>query len=704
MASIKALLNDFNSIDIEINNIYYGGVVKELFIYDEEKREKLEIVSVDRYENHTLYKTITPYEISLEKEYEISTENGLRIPMNIGSIIRTESFEKMYYYDGDDLGNTYTKEKTSFKLWSPVASRVMIDIKSPHFNSVVEMVRTDRGVWSAVVDVDLELAEYNYLLKINDSWNETTDPYAYTSTPNTKKSVIVDTEKTKVNLNLEKRNKLINFTDAIIYEIHVRDLSTSTASGIKDKGKFLGAIKKGSKNSYGMSTGFDYINDLGITHIQFLPIYDFGSVDEENQFDFYNWGYDPVAYNVPEGSYASDVYDPYSRIVDLKRMIAKYHEFGLRVNMDVVYNHMFDIATSSFEKIVPGYYFRHGENGEVSNGSFCGNDIESRNLMVRKYIVDSVKRWAEFYGVDGFRFDLMGIIDIDTMNLIRTELDKIDESIMLYGEGWNMPTMMDDSQKASMQNTDKMPTIAHFNDRFRDAINGGASESSVHEKGLMSGNTDKMYLANSLLTGSCLDLDAGKMFADAGHSINYIECHDNYTIWDKLSLCCDDTDEQTKREMQKLGTAFVILSQGIPLLHAGQEFCETKFGDHNSYKSDDSVNSLDWDRAWNYKEVVDFVKNIIQIRKENSLFRLESPEEIKEKIYVSINNDLISYKLADENNEIIVLFNPTYKEYEYNLQGEYEILLNGDKKGIMTDKVFVNRFSVTVLKKQGENL
>lgn len=699
MASVKAFLNDFNSIDIIINNIYYGGEVKELFIYNEGKRETLEIITVEKLQNHTLYYTKTPYKISLEKQYEISTENGLRVPLDIGNIVKKDEFDKMYYYNGDDLGNVYTKGKTTFKVWSPVASRVMIDIKSANYNSIVEMTRNNKGMWSAVVDFDLELAEYKYLLKINDSWNEATDPYAYTSTPNSQKSVVIDLNKINTDLHLDKRNSLNSFTDALIYEVHIRDISSNENSGIKNKGKFLGAIEKDSTTATGFSTGFDYISNLGISHVQFLPIYDFGSVDEENQFDFYNWGYDPVAYNVPEGSYSSDVYNPYSRITELRQTIAAYHKRGIRVNMDVVYNHMFDMTTSAFEKIVPGYYFRYGENGDLSNGSFCGNDIESRHLMVRKFIIDSVKRWAKFYGIDGFRFDLMGILDIDTMNQIRKELDKIDESIMLYGEGWNMPTLMHDHEKASMQNTQRMPKIGHFNDRFRDTINGGTSDFAAKNRGIMSGNMEKVNLIEGLLKGSCTQQEhQDKMFSDAIHTINYIECHDNYTIWDKLNVCCDE-DKNTKRAMQRLGTAITLLSQGIPLLHAGQEFCETKFGDHNSYKSADKVNSINWDRAYEFKDDIDYVKKIIKIRKENPLFRLNKAKEITEKIKVYVNDGLITYKLTDQQNEIIVLFNPTHREHKYTVEKGFKIIFDDDIKEKNDNILLVNHFSVVILKR-----
>ena len=421
MQTFEAYVDQYETITVYLKKTFYNGESSTFRLKDENSASvELEILEKVEDGDYVKYLLKSP-SLTFGGEYRVADDHNLQTPLQFGYVVRTKEFDEEFYYAGDDLGTTYTKEATIFKVWAPIANRVKVDIKVKGDYQTYDLSREENGVWTATVKGDLELASYVYLVKVNGTWNEATDPYAIASTPNHKRTVIVDPEKIKIDSNREMAPKVQSYTDAIIYEMHVRDFSVHKNSGIKNVGKFLGVVEEGTRTSRGTLTGLDYLVDLGVTHIQLLPTYDFGSVDELNQFETYNWGYDPVQYNVPEGSYATDVLNPYSRIIEMKQMIAKLHEKGFRVTMDVVYNHMFDAGSSAFENIVPNYYFRLGENGEVSNGSWCGNDVDSLRPMCRKFIIDSTKMWIRDYGFDGFRFDLMGILDIDTMNQLTEE-------------------------------------------------------------------------------------------------------------------------------------------------------------------------------------------------------------------------------------------------------------------------------------------
>ena len=478
-------------------------------------------------------------------------------------------------------------------------------------------------------------------------------------------------------------------TDSIIYELHVRDFSSKASSGIKEQGKFLGLIEEGTRSDRDDVTGLDYLLNLGFTHLQLLPIYDFGSVDELNPLSHYNWGYDPMQFNVPEGSYASDVNDPYSRVIDLKKVVSKLHEKGLRVVMDVVYNHMFDRFSTSFESIVPYYYFRTGEEGMISNGSFCGNDFDSTRLMGRKYILDSIKLWMTEYGIDGFRFDLMGILDVTTMNQVATLVSELDPNAMVYGEGWNMPTLLEEDDKATMMNQALMPDIGHFNDMFRDTVKGGSMEEEEKLKGILLGDMKQFSKLPNLLLGSPMK-EKETFFSAPWKSVNYVECHDNQTVYDKMITC--EVDEVENR--QKLMLATVLFSQGIPFIHAGQEFCRTKQGAHNSYMSSDTINGLDWHRAYEYKEIVEFTRDAIALRKETPEFKYMSYDvHIKDKTKKHKKLIEIHY-----DKEVKLIINMSQQLHEVKLKKE-KIVFNKHGKADIHEKYILEPLELIIIKK-----
>ncbi|ERJ13058.1 type I pullulanase [Haloplasma contractile] len=703
MATFKALLTKLNLIEATIKNSYYNGETETLTLKKGKELIELDIVEIEKKKEETTYYAKLEGNIEFGIEYDILDDHGLRAPLIIDSVVRTKEFDETYFYNGE-LGNVYSETATTFKIWSPIATEVKLDLKYPDGTiATLNMDRHDKGVWSHTVKGDLDRVSYVYLLKINGEWNEATDPYAFSSTPNHKRSYVINLEKTNIDLNRDQASELKSFTDAVIYEMHVRDFTVNPNGNIEKKGKFLGVVEEGTTTEQGNPTGFDYLKTLGITHVQLLPVYDFGSVEEENQFKFYNWGYDPMQYNVPEGSYATDVYDPYSRVVELKTMISKLHKAGLRVNMDVVYNHMFDMYTSAFHQIMPGYYFRYGIDNEISNGSFCGNDVASDKLMVRKYIVESCLRWITFYGFDGFRFDLMGIEDIETMNEIRYQLNRIDPSIMLYGEGWHMPTLLDDDLQASMRNYKKLGNIGHFNDRYRDGLKG--PHSNTDELGFIGGNVKKTDLAMNCLLATTVKTEEHDVYLGRPDiSISYAACHDNYTLFDQLSITYKDEPERIP-ELHRLATSLVFVSQGIAFLHGGQEFLRTKQGVENSYMSPDEINWFDWNRRDEHMDNVEFVKGLIAIRKSFKGFRLNTTEEIEQCVTIKATRPgLIDYTINYKNEEYRVLINATKEMVPFKIESKYHVLANKfraglDSLGIVKDTLNVEHSSLVILKR-----
>jgi pullulanase len=680
MFTVKAVMNDIGVIEVSIIRSFYDGISNTFYLKNQfGEMTQLRIMSCKKESNAVKY-YLDGSNIKIGEEYYIVDDHNYVASLEFGMIVKSSQFDSAYFYDGDDLGPTYTKEATTFKVWAPTASVAFVQLVNKGDIETYQMKR-DNGVYSVTINGDLDGKYYQYLVKVNGVFNTSIDPYAYASSPNHEYSCVIDLEKTNVNLNKDNLKVLDSYCDAIIYELSVRDISYDDHSNIKNKSKFLGLTEEGTKTNKNYPTGLDYIASLGVTHVQLQPIYDFGSVEETNQFLKYNWGYDPVQYNVPEGSFASDVYDPYSRVIDCKKMIAAFHKKGIRVNMDVVYNHVFDRFTSSFEKLVPYYYFRFQSNGNVSNGSFCGNDFDSTRKMASKFIVDSVKRWMTFYGIDGFRFDLMGIIDIETMKKVQETTKKIDDSAMVYGEGWDMPTALNDDMKAAMKNEAKLPNIGHFNDRFREIVKGSTWHDELSLKGYASGDSTKLGTFINVMMGSCTDINIKALFNSPEKSINYVECHDNTTLWDKLMVSNKEEPEEIRKKRQRLIFAILILSQGVPFFHSGQEFFRTKNGEHNSYISPDKVNRIDYKlMEKNYDSVI-FSKDMINFRKEHKIFRLTSKEEILKRYSYEEKNGLLIITIdctgyEEKYSKIKLIINNSNKICQLSLDDYYRILIN----------------------------
>ena len=623
--------------------------------------------------------------------------------------VRSNDFDNYFSYDGE-LGALYEKEGTLLRVWTPTAKSVEVWIyaddsfKGP--STKIEMVQKPKGIFEAYLPGDQHGTIYVYkILFLNNRESISVDPYARATTVNGMKSVIADLNRTNPDGWGERLPAFGLPEEAIIYELHIRDFSISETSGIVNKGKFLGLTEKNTQNASGRKTGLDYLIDLGITHIQILPMFDYATVDEANLTEpQYNWGYDPLNYNVPAGSYSTDPFDPFNRIFELKQMIRTLHDNGLRVIMDVVYNHVYDPKDQALERTVPGYFYRYNADGSLANGTGVGNDTASERHMMRKYIIDSVKYWAKEYHLDGFRFDLMGIHDSVTMNAIREALDKIDPSIIIIGEGWEMSTPLPEDLKASQRNAQAMPRIAHFNDSIRIALKG-SDFGDEKDRGFISG---KNYLEDLLLRNikGAMHLSSHSSYVDPEQVIQYVEAHDNLTLYDKLLRSNPDDSEEVRIKRHTLATSIVLLSQGVPFIHGGQEFLRTKAGVANSYQSPDEINQFEWERVTTYQESVAYVKGLIALRKSEYLFRLHTIEEIEAHFTIlSENFNIVAFSLTNSEKKYIVIFNGNRSDTIFRIQkGKYAILVEDNQvflesmpETVLMEKILVKAHTTSVL-------
>lgn len=708
----NAYLDRVDVITVLLPYSYFEGNSNEFLLKGEGVDLPLAIQEKVMLEDAVKYICLSSIRPELGKTYVVLDENGGETDLQIGAVIRTEEFDSLFFYGGDDLGVSYSPEKTVIKLWAPTAIQIKLRLfkEDDQDPELLEMIRGDKGVWIIELARNLELYHYSFLLCINLEWREAVDPYAIALTVNGEYGVIIDPAKAKA-ATIEVPN-LRRRVDAIIYEVHIRDLTMHPNSGAARKGTYLGAAEAGTKSAIGMETGLSYIKNLGVTHIELLPFHDFEGVDELDTASAYNWGYNPVHFNVPDGSYASDPEDPYNRIIELKQLISAVHREGMGVIMDVVYNHVYIREDSPFEKIVPGYYFRHDAHGLPSNGTGVGNDIASERLMVRKYIVDSVMYWLNEYHVDGFRFDLMGILDIDTMTAVRNAVNTVSPDLLIIGEGWDLNTPLTPDRKANISNQAKLPGIGQFNDWFRDSIKG--STFNIYDKGYALGNDRYLEAAKQVMAGS---VGIGKrkhgLFLQPGQSVNYIESHDNHTLWDKLKICDPDQDEAILKKQHRLATSMVLLAQGIPFLHSGQEFFRSKKGVGNSYRSPDEINWLDWDLRDANMDNVEYIKGIMDIRKSNEAFRLPDNEQIRRHmVFSTLPAPLVGYLLKEIKQrglweKILVFINPSMDQHlvELTEDTKWSVLADHEKasaqpfRHIEGDKVLMEPCSLFVLAK-----
>ena len=603
-------------------------------------------------------------------------------------------FISKYTYTGNDLGVTYTKKATTLRVWAPTAKAVNVvtykESNSPYSSGKLTPMKYDvKGTWVATLKGDQDGTVFNYRVQVNGFNNEAVDPYVRATTVNGLRGVIVDLSSTNPKgWGMTKPRFSGKPTDAIIYELHVRDLSMDASSGFPaaQKGKYI-AFTNTNTSHNGQKTGVAAIKDLGVTHVELLPIFDFATVDENNPT--FNWGYDPQNYNVPEGSYSADPTNPKLRITELKSAILALHKQGLRINMDAVYNHVSNASSFSQNLIVPNYFFRRDDNGNLTSGSGCGNDVASERPMVRKFIVDSVKYWANEYNMDGFRFDLMGLMDIKTINEITTALNKIDPTILVIGEGWNMGTLPA-NQRANQLNIEKLSRVSHFNDQIRDGIKGSVFDSA--DTGFATGKfTSKMNVMAGIVGNIDYSTEIVTKWTTTtpGQSVNYVESHDNMTLVDKIKASVKDANPSDIAQLSQFATSIAFLSQGLPFMQAGQEFLRSKGGDTNSYKSSDLVNSLKWSTKATNASTVKFYQGLIALRKAHPAFRMTTTDQVRKNLaFLTSPEGTIAYSLdgsavKDPASTLVVVHNANTSTQTITLpkSGSWSILVEAGRAG-----------------------
>jgi pullulanase len=632
------------------------------------------------------------------------------------SMENTDPYAKCPVYNGE-LGVTWSHKQTTFKVWAPKASAVKLRLYDAGNGGAaikeIDLEKKSNGMWKAVVKKDLKNKYYTFQVMQDGKWlAEAPDIYAKAVGVNGHRGMVVDLSSTDPKgWKKDKSPKFIKATDAVIYELHIRDISVDPNSGIKNKGKFLGLTETGTKGPDGQSTGLDHIKELGITHVHIMPAFDFNSVDETKlDQKQYNWGYDPLNYNVPEGSYSTNPYDGNVRIKEFKQMVQALHSNGLRVIMDVVYNHTTDIDHSNFSQFAPGYFYRHNPDGSYCNGTGCGNETASEQPMMRKFMMESVLYWVKEYHVDGFRFDLMGIHDIKTMNAISDTLHKIDPGILIYGEGWTAgSTVYPEDKRAVKKNAAQLHNIAVFSDDIRDGLKGGFSD--VKERGFVDGNP---YSKESVMFGIVASVQHPQIDYSKANSkkpwakqpyqaITYVSCHDDNTLFDRLKIGNPDASEADLVKMDKLAHTIIFTSQGITFIQSGAEFLRTKQGVANSFNSPDEINEIDWSRKVKYAEVYNYYKALIALRKAHPAFRMPRAGMIRDHLnFIETNDPLtIAYQLTanangDKWQTILVLLNGNKDDKQMTIPaGNWTLVSDGstvNEKGIKA----INSSTITV--------
>ena len=608
----------------------------------------------------------------------------------------TKEFEDKYNYEGS-LGAKADKRGTVIRLWSPIAESVDLRLydngSAGEAEAIIPMELKEKGVWEYAVNENLSGKYYDFALKIKGKTNISTDPYAKACGVNGKRSMIIDLNTTNPNGWAEDKAPAKGVED-IIYEVHVKEFSYDKNAGFPEnvRGKYKAFTVDNTtlRNEGKLPTGLNYIKELGVSHIQLLPVYDFASVDETGGEDSFNWGYDPLNYNVPEGSYASDAARGEVRIREFKEMIQAIHKKGLRVIMDVVYNHTFSLD-NALQNSMPYYHYRLDEKGELSDGSACGNDIASEMPMTEKYIIDSVLYWCEEYHIDGFRFDLMGLLTVDLMNKVQKALDETygRGEKLIYGEPWTAAkTHMEKGAKGAVKDNVNLldENIGIFSDDIRDSIKGHVFYDEV--AGFVNGNLKQTDKIEEGLTSFGLS---------PNHIISYVSCHDNHTLWDKLTITTKDEAERIKQN--KLAAAIYMSCQGRVFIYSGEEYLRTKNGEHNTFNMPIGLNKMDWELTEKNKDMVSFYKELIGLRKEMTGL-CDKSYAAKDNITTFVKEEgLLGVKVANKETslvkpvykEALIIFNANKEEKTVTLpEGKYKLLINTVKKNNERDDILVS--------------
>lgn len=654
--------------------------------------------------------------LDLAVAYTVTVEGLDPKPVVPMTYFDSKAFANDYTYDGE-LGAIYTAEQTTFKLWAPTASSVKLNLYAKGNGGTAEEVknleRGAKGVWQISVNGDLDGKYYTYTVKTSAGENEVVDPYARSAGLNGLRGMVLDLDKTDPDgwSNAAFDTGLKNYTDAQIWEVHVRDFSNKITPS-RYKGKYLAFTETGLKMN-GVPVGVDYLKELGITHVHLLPSFDYASVDESKEGGF-NWGYDPLNYNVPEGSYSTDASDGYKRVKEYKRMVKALHDNGIGVIMDVVYNHTYS-ADSNFQKIVPYYYYRFNDNGTFSNGSGCGNETASNRSMMRKFIVESVSYWQNEYNLDGFRFDLMALHDLTTLQQIESNVHEVNSKALIYGEGWTGGgTTLSESEQATLKNLLNLNNgiqdrafngIAMFSDVIRDGVKGSVFniDDTGFATGAKKGNINKILFG---MAGGCYvpgggSNDNGWYSGNPTQVVNYVSAHDNNTLFDRIChVYGEDASTLNKRlAMNRLSAAIIQTSLGIPFMQAGEEMLRQKKNDdgtynENSYNSSDEVNNLDWSLLSENSEqynMMKYYKGLIEFRKSSAALRMKNaggkgsiPQAVVLDETSKNKGAFIAVTITDRatQEKLLVIYNANETAVDYALPaGSWNLHIDGTSAG-----------------------
>jgi len=677
---VSAKLIDYYTIKVFIfSDVRKPENTKIKLVKNDEVITNLTIVKESFINGLELYECKTNEKIELGNSYYISIESFGFVPLSMNDVTSFSDFDQEYYYSGDDLGYSYSKEKTTWKIWAPLASKVVLFLKKDNdLFATYKMERSNYGVYILTLIGDYDGYKYRFQVTNSGLTVQVTDPYAKASTANGHDSCVIDFDKIKIDLLNDRLPTYQHYVDTIIYELHVRDFTIDEHTNITFKGKFLGLTELGKTTKGGNPAGLDYLKSLGITHVQLLPIYDYKTVDELHPDISYNWGYDPQQYFVPEGSYSTNPDDPYARVEECKTMVRAFHKAGIKVNLDVVYNHVYQYDSSVFEGVVPNYYFRKLKNGLLSTASGCGNELDTERPMVRKLILDSCRHWIKEYGVDGFRFDLMGLIDIETINQVQRMALEYKNDFMIYGEGWNMLSSLEEGKRCSILNAFKTPDVMFFNDSFRDIVRGPNGFDKSKEPGFLLGNLGYYEGFKFALLGGCVDYCFPKRFINANQSLNYVECHDNQTLYDKIKNCLPEATEKQISTIINSVNASICLAFGVPFYHAGQEIGLTKHGQDNTYNKGDKYNKFDWSILDKRFDMFLFLRSVIQFRKSFKKIYL-SKEIAAHNFFINYDQNILGFELNKvitiDDKEYLFVFNPNNSQVNIIFDDYYNLFI-----------------------------
>ena len=675
---INAKLINYKKINVFIMSMLPFKDLKFYLKKDDFSILNLKIIKHSSTNNISLFELEMEEEFEFGKHYELFFENYANVSIDVSDIPLLKDFDERFSYSGEDLGAIYKENETKFSLWAPISESVFLKIENENdCFDIIPMRRDDNGVYRLKLNKNCLNKKYHYIVNNYSCSSEVNDPYGKGTSLNSLYSAVVDTNLI-ANYKCIKPKMILNtLNDHIIYELNIRDFTESKFTNIVNKGKYLGLVEENKKTKNGFVAGLDYLKYINVTTIQLQPILDFRGVDDINFSSSYNWGYDPISMFALEGSYSIHPEIPQSRLIEFRQMVDSFHENNLYVTVDVVYNHVYDYLNLCFEKIVPNYFFRKKNNGEVSSASGCGNDFASEKKMARKAIVDSLTYLISTFDIDGIRFDLMGLIDIDTIKEAYNKCREIKESIIFYGEGWDMGYELPKDEKCAIINADKLLDFAFFNDSFRNILKGSTNDHDLNIKGFAGGDLSYTDGAIYALLGSCSNYCFKNRFFFPHQSLNYVECHDNHTLFDKLLISNPEESIDTILSRIKFSNSLINLAFGVPFFHMGQEIGLSKYGLGNTYNVV-KVNDMDYSLVEKRFDMVQYFRLINILRKNIAFLKCDDINLIINSLNIhKSDNGLIVFSLKEDitfydYKKLYIIINPTLNMLTY----EFDNYLN----------------------------